>query len=94
MDQKHEPNRGQIWIDFTDDNEDALKDLAHIGQDLEKYYQETGQKIGYLAQIMFYEGGVAINYRSVTFEQYLEVASFIVSEEELERLKENERNRG
>ena len=93
MEPKHEPNRGQIWIDYTDDNGDALKELAQIGQDLEKYYQETGQKIGYLAQVTFFEGGVALNYRSTTFEQYLEVASFIVTEEELERLKENEHNR-
>lgn len=88
------PVRGMKWLDYeiplTDQD---VRDLRDVGNLIEQYHKETGGQLGILAQLVFYKEGIEIRYRSVTWDQYLELAPAFLSDAEIKRLEGiNERN--
>jgi len=86
---KHETVYGVAWID----KKDMPRDLVELGNMIEQQYNETGEKTGVVAQPLFYDDGMQLRYRTISWDQWVEVAKAFMGEDQIKRLKKlNEDN--
>lgn len=90
-----QPVYGQVWVDFIKAlSEPDMATLVDVEKLIDQYHKETGEQLGVLAQLVFHKDGIQIRYRSVTWDQYLELAPAFLTDAEIKRLEGiNEHNK-